>query len=181
MIPEDVSRDAWLCALGNVRSLRHCGAGTIRGGCYAHARRGEPVHRQYIAERKRFAALTALPIPPGVKNAYDLTGTDSGIAYLLDVHRGTIKLSRIMFQNRVRVVEVLARVDVNGRPHTNPDHEPIGGSHFHVYREGYEDKWAQPLDPAIFSNPDDIAQVLEDFCTLCNIDDSQMTAEVGML
>lgn len=136
---------------------------------------------EFIAERKRFAAQTAMPIPPGVRNVYDLMGSNSGTAYLLDVHRGTLKLSRVMFQNRVRVAVVLVRVDVNGAPHTNPDQQRIEGSHIHVYREGYEDKWAHPLDPAVFSDPTDIAQVLQDFCAFCNIDHGQISAQVGML
>lgn len=136
---------------------------------------------QFIAERKRFAAQTAVPIPPGVRNAYDLTGTDTGTAYLLDVHRGSLKLSRVMFQNRVRVAVVLVRVDVNGAPHTNPDQQRIDGSHVHVYREGYEDKWAYPLDPTVFSDPGDITTVLQDFCRFCNIDHGQISAQVGML
>jgi hypothetical protein len=135
----------------------------------------------YIAERKRFAADTIVPIPPGVRNVYDLTGSDSGTAYLLDVHRGTIKLARVMFQNRVRTAVVLVRVDVNGAPHTNPDEQRLAGSHIHVYREGYEDKWAAPLDPAVFTDNTDIAQVLKDFCAFCNIDDGQVSTQVGML
>lgn len=135
----------------------------------------------YIAERKRFLADTIIPIPAGVRNVYDLSGVESGTPYLLDVHRGTLKLSRVMFQNRVRTAIVLVRVDLNGRPHTNPDQEVVGGSHIHMYREGYEDKWASPLDPAVFRDMGDIGTVLQDFCTVCNIDAGQINTQVGML
>lgn len=135
----------------------------------------------YIAECKRFATQTAIPIPPGVKNVYELAGAESGSPYLLDVYRGTLKLSRVTFQNRVRTAVQLVRVDVNGAPHTNPDQQRVDGTHIHVYREGYEDKWAEPLNPSVFSDTSDIAQVLQDFCAFCNIDHSQISAQVGML
>jgi hypothetical protein len=38
-----------------------------------------------------------------------------------------------------------------------------------VYREGYEDKWAVPVDPARFGNLTDIHGVFQDFCAYCNI------------
>lgn len=136
---------------------------------------------EYIAERKRFAEQTEIPIPPGVKSVYDLIGTDGNNVYLLDVHRGVLKLSRVMLQNRVRVAMVLMRVDLNGRPHTNPDQQVLNGSHIHLYREGYEDKWAKPLDPSVFQDENDISQVFRDFCSFCNIDNNNINIQVGML
>ena len=64
---------------------------------------------------------------------------------------------------------VLVRVDVDGAPHTNPDGQKLGGTHIHVYREGYDDKWAYPLDPFRFRETRDIGQVFEDFCRYCNV------------
>ena len=45
----------------------------------------------------------------------------------------------------------------------------VGGTHLHLYREGYEDKWAYPVDRNRFRNPGNIWQAFEDFCQYCNI------------
>lgn len=46
----------------------------------------------------------------------------------------------------------------------------VGGTHLHLFREGYEDKWAYPLDSAEFTNPSDIQQTFREFCGYCHID-----------
>ena len=58
-------------------------------------------------------------------------------AFLLDASRGRIDLLRTKYQTRARQVVILARVDVAGAPHRNPDGEEIPCPHLHVYREGY--------------------------------------------
>ena len=90
--------------------------------------------------------------------------------FLLDLCRGTLRLSKLKFQNRARQVIILVRLDVDGAPHTNPDGQRLGGTHIHIYREGYDDRWAYPLDANIFSDTADIALTLEQFCGRCNID-----------
>jgi len=45
------------------------------------------------------------------------------------------------------------------------------GTLLHLYREGYEDKWAYALKPSEFSNPREIVRTFEDFCRFCNIRD----------
>jgi hypothetical protein len=67
-------------------------------------------------------------------------------------------------------VHVLVRLDVDGSPHTNPDGQRFKGTHIHYYREGYDDKWAFPLDPSIFTDTSDIGLTLEQFCSHCNIE-----------
>lgn len=41
--------------------------------------------------------------------------------------------------------------------------------HIHIYKEGYNDKWAYYLDANKFKDIDDLAQVLKDFLNLLNI------------
>lgn len=65
------------------------------------------------------------------------------------------------YQLRVYTNHVLIRIDVNSRPHRNPDRELIGGTHIHIYKEGYEDKFARPLPESIDEN--DIINILEHF------------------
>ena len=90
-------------------------------------------------------------------------------AFVLDVSRGRIDLLRTKYQARARQVVILARVDVAGAPHRNPDGEEIPCPHLHVYREGYLDKWAVPVPVATFPNVDDTWLLLGDFLRFCNV------------
>lgn len=84
-------------------------------------------------------------------------------AFLLDVSRGRIDLAKVKMQNRARQVVVLARLDLSGPPHRNPDVEQIACPHLHVYREGYGDKWAVPLPAERFSDPADAWTTFQEF------------------
>jgi len=124
-----------------------------------------------IAMRKTFVDRVTIKLPPGVDETHELVGDDGREHFLLDLWRGTIRVSKLKFQNRARKVIVLVRLDIDGAPHTNPDGQRIGGTHLHVYREGFEDRWAAPLDPGQFTDPSNFRQVLDDFCCFCNIED----------
>ena len=63
----------------------------------------------------------------------------------------------------------LARVDIAGAPHRNPDGEEIPCPHLHVYREGYGDKWAIRVPAATFPNVHDSWLLLGDFLRFCNV------------
>jgi len=64
--------------------------------------------------------------------------------FLLDVTRGRINLKKVTYQNRARTAVILARLDIAGPPHVNPDGQEIPCPHLHTYREGFGDKWAEP-------------------------------------
>jgi len=122
-----------------------------------------------IAMRKTFVQPTTISMLPGTDQSHELIGDDKRERFLLDLWRGTIRLSRLKFQTRGRMVIVLVRLDIDGAPHTNPEGTKINGTHIHLYREGYEDKWAYPIDPSDFRDITDIRQVFIDFCRYCNI------------
>ena len=46
----------------------------------------------------------------------------------------------------------LARLDLDGPPHRNPDGEEIGPRHLHLYRENFGLKWAYDIPNDKFSN-----------------------------
>jgi hypothetical protein len=96
-----------------------------------------------------------------------LASSDKKENFLLDVSKGKIDLKRQKFQNRAKDVIILARLDL-GSPHRNPDGEEIGVPHLHLYREGFNDKWAYEL-PDIFTNIDDFWTTLQDFMKFCNV------------
>jgi len=100
-----------------------------------------------------------------------LVSVDRTEEFLLDVRRGRIDLSKVIYQNRARQVVILARLDLGGPPHRNPDGVDLPCPHLHLYREGYGDRWAFALSPEKFPNPSDLWRTLEDFLHYCNISD----------
>lgn len=89
--------------------------------------------------------------------------------FLLDVTRMQINVSKVNYQNRVRQVVVLMRLDLGGSPHRNPDGETIACPHLHIYREGYGDKWAFPVPAGKFKDLSNLFETLQDFMTECNV------------
>lgn len=89
--------------------------------------------------------------------------------FRLDVSRGHIDLLKGTYQNRAREIIVLVRLDFGGPPHRNPDGEDVPCPHWHLYREGFGDKWALPVPSDKFPNPADLWQTLEDFLRFCNV------------
>ena len=98
-----------------------------------------------------------------------LQSADQREQFLLDLSRGRIDLRKVKMQTRGRQVVVLLRLDLGGAPHRNPDGEEIPVPHLHIYREGYGDKWAEPVPADRFDNLADIWQTLSDFMGYCNI------------
>ena len=88
--------------------------------------------------------------------------------FTLDIQRMSIQLKKNTFQNRARINIVLVRIDIGGSPHRNPDGEEIPCPHIHLYREGFDDKWAYPLGEK-FSNTADCSKILEEFLKFCNV------------
>jgi hypothetical protein len=133
-----------------------------------------------LALRKEFLDPAPLFLPPGSDGTRELASEDRRESFLFDVYRASLRITKTKYQTRGRKIFVLARLDLDGAPHTNPDGQRVGGTHLHLYREGYEDKWAAPLDPAVFSDPSDLGQAFADFCRLCNIP-SPPPLQVGVL
>lgn len=123
-----------------------------------------------LAVRKWFPDGIVLSLRPGRNEVYELESDAPAERFVLDTWRASIRLSKIRFQNRARSSIILARLDLGGAPHTNPDGERIECPHLHIFREGFEDKWAFPLDPPRFPAPDDLGRVFADFCAFCNIE-----------
>jgi len=98
-----------------------------------------------------------------------LISPDKRESFLLDVSRGRIDLLKGTYQNRARQIVVLVRLDFGGAPHRNPDGVEVPSPHLHVYREGYGDKWAEPVPMNEFPNMADLWLTLEDFMRYCNI------------
>ena len=98
-----------------------------------------------------------------------LQSLDQREHFLLDIGRGRINLLKGTYQTRAKQVVILARLDFGGTPHRNPDGEEIPSPHLHIFREGFADKWAQPLPAEHFTNSDDTWVLFVDFLRFCNV------------
>lgn len=95
-----------------------------------------------MAMNKYFIDRNTILLSPGIDATRELVGEDKQEKFLFDMWRGTIRFSKYRYQTRGRKIIVLVRLDIDGAPHTNPDGNRIEGTHLHIYREGYEDRWA---------------------------------------
>lgn len=98
-----------------------------------------------------------------------LVSLDHTETFLLDIRRARVDISKVTYQNRARRVIVLARIDLKGPAHRNPDGVEIACPHLHRYREGFADKWAELLPQPPFTNPTDAWQTLQEFLQFCNV------------
>lgn len=99
-----------------------------------------------------------------------LISADEKEEFVLDIWKGKIAL-KTKYQTRVHKTIVLVRLDLNGPPHRNPDGKEVEGTHVHVYKEGYGDKWAYPIEIQSFPNINNVWETLHDFMKYCNIHD----------
>ena len=111
---------------------------------------------------------------------YSLGGIGNHEQFSLDLERGNRKRARLKFQTRARKIFILARIDIDGRPHRNPvdaPHRPnerFSGTHIHLYREGFADRVAYlPTDLPQLPAPRDGNDVswLVAFLRFCNVQD----------
>lgn len=109
---------------------------------------------------------------PGEYLELHATDVDDTEKFIIDMNRkGIINLKKITFQTRHQRTTILLRLDIEGPPHQNPDGEIVPCPHIHIYREGYSDKWAYPLNDHIITTTSDIAQVLNDYLEYNNVKD----------
>jgi hypothetical protein len=97
-----------------------------------------------------------------------LESSDKKENFSMDITRSYISLLKNTFQTRTRKTVILLRVDIGGAIHRNPDGTEIQCPHIHIYREGWLDKWAEPL-PVFFNNANDSFSVLDNFMDYCKV------------
>jgi len=123
-----------------------------------------------IAMEKLYIENTKFEFPiAGHKISIPLVSSDQREKFILNVNRGKKNFAKITYQNRVRSVIPLIRLDLGTEGHPNPDGTFLPGPHLHVYREGFGDKIAFPLDLSAFCNIHDLFETLFDFMNYCNI------------
>lgn len=125
----------------------------------------------FLKTEKVRISHTAETFPePGEKPiTFDLKASQGSEKFLLDITRGRIKSCKCTYQNRVRKRIILARLDIEGRPHCNPDSELVNCPHIHLYREGHMDKWAWPAEDILGILPPKLIDIYNRFCEFCTI------------
>ena len=129
---------------------------------------------------KQFTTNDILEMSVQSKNnvVRELVSEDRKELFILNYGRYGRDSLKLKYQTRAREVIILARLDINSTPHRNPPTENfpegqlITSNHIHIYREGYDDKFAYPLEdyPGLKLNDlSDGVIILEDFIRFCAI------------
>lgn len=118
----------------------------------------------------------------GQKLTIPFTSADKREGFLFDIYRGSVKISKATYQNRVRKAYILRRLDIDHAPHLNPEVEqvpldllePYNGKeipapHIHLYIEGFGEKWAVPAEYFIDTNGKDGYEIMMEFFRYCNV------------
>ena len=108
----------------------------------------------------------------------DIHAPETKDTFILDYYRGKIELKKFTYKKRYKKTIVLLRFDASGR-HTNPDGERFEGAHVHLYKEGYDDKFAYPISKiGIDSNnlkSDEVLKRLLAYCHIGNCPEIQLS------
>ncbi len=110
--------------------------------------------------------------PPPLKWSREIVSNSTKDFFTLDFYRGSIEIRKYTYNKRFRNAIVLLRYDAMGR-HTNPpeaDGVSFDGPHVHIYREGFDDKWAFPVSKIGLNGTDSIDEVLTGLLNYCNIE-----------
>lgn len=107
--------------------------------------------------------------PSGKKLQIPLASDNDDEEFTLDINRVSFKISQVTFQNRTRTVIVLARLDIDGPPHTNPDGQELLCPHLHLYTAGCGTKWARPLPSGVFSDITNVRTTCDEFMKYVNV------------
>jgi len=118
----------------------------------------------------------------GEKLVISFISADKREKFLFDLYRGSIKITKVVYQNRVRKAYILRRLDFDGAPHPNPEVEtvplpilePYNGKeipspHLHLYVEDFGERWAVPAELLLPLDGKDIYEIMEDFFRYCNV------------
>jgi hypothetical protein len=106
--------------------------------------------------------------PAPIKWTRQINSLSTNDIFLLDFYRGSFELTRYTFNKRYHQTVILIRYDNAGR-HTNPDGQLFDGAHVHLYKEGYDDKFAYPISEIGINESDSIETKLKKILQFCNV------------
>lgn len=122
-----------------------------------------------IALEKIFLQTPSIKFPiPGKNTRYPIESTDSHEKFTLAIVRGGKNRLKCSYTELNKANVILLRVDTEQGVHINPDGVDVPAPHLHIYREGYNDRFAYPL-PDSFINSKDLVQTFYDFLNYSNV------------
>ncbi|WP_342436697.1 hypothetical protein NSS79_25695 [Paenibacillus sp. FSL L8-0436] len=116
--------------------------------------------------KKRYITFPSL----GNELKLDVDSLNGDENFTINVNRkGKLKPNKCTYLTICHRSTILLRVDIEGPPHRNPDGLLIPCPHIHIYQEGFDDKWAFPLEQEIDADSNDLVDVLIKFLSYNNI------------
>lgn len=114
---------------------------------------------QLITEMKNTIEHEFVMPAPGEQNSeFHVLGKNSRTEYAIALFRGKRDPNKHSISARINKTGTqLMRLCVQGAPHTNPDGTRITGAHLHIYREGYDTRYAKPVN---IQSPDFVADTI---------------------
>ena len=98
----------------------------------------------------------------------EIIAPETGDSFMLDFYNGRIEFKKFSINKRYRNTIILIRYCSHG-VHTNPDGIQFTGSHLHLYKEGFDDKFAVGIGTIGATSSSTIVEVLEKFLDYCKI------------
>jgi hypothetical protein len=99
----------------------------------------------------------------------ELISDEYGDIFKLDMRRNKIELKILNCNTRSNDCFILARLDVNDREHKNPDGTIVGRTHLHLYKEGFNGRFAYDPKEFGFEDLNNISSLITQFTKFCNI------------
>ena len=129
----------------------------------------QPEFDYLIKLEKRFETSQELVLGPAPLSwDRNINAIKTKETFILDFYRGSFELLKYTYNKRYRQTIILLRYDAKGR-HTNPDGVTFDGPHVHIYKKGFDDKFAYPVTDIGIDEIDGMEVVLKKFLTHCNV------------
>jgi hypothetical protein len=114
------------------------------------------------------AADTLILGPPPASWSRGLTAPSTRDKFILDFRRSGFEITKYSYNKRYRQTIIMVRYCSTVR-HTNPDGVTFDGPHVHLFREGFDDKFAFPVSEMGVDSGDAMDIVLIKLLRYCNV------------
>ena len=124
---------------------------------------------ELIRMLKKQEKVKAILFPDsGKKTRINIISSDSKEKFLIDIYQSRIDITEYFNHMNHSSKCPLARLDVGEHQvHRNPDGEKLTGSHLHIYKDGYESRWAYPVPKELGQDLDNKIETVLAFFKYC--------------
>lgn len=118
------------------------------------------------------------------KNSVSVSDVNGYEKFILDVNRKGSFENKCTIQTRYinEGTTIIVCLDINGPEHMNPDGRILSRNHIHIYKEGFEDKYAYDLDEFdwdLFQNIFSLILLFADYCRYNKIKETELPYPVS--